>query len=417
MINGGDASERQTDLFYRTIIGNLPGLVYRVLIKQDQRMVFFNDMINVMTGYNPKELTHGTVCSIDPLILPEDKQHVVQEVKNAIHENRPFRVEYRIRHKSGAIRSFVEWGKPIYGHDGTIDYIDGLIFDITDRKETEELYRTLAEKSLAGVYVVQDRKFRFINANAALYAGYLPEELNGKDSTSIVHPEDKDDVWNYAREMLSGSRIDPYEFRIVTKQGKIRWIMETVTAIFYQGKPAVLGNSMDVTEKKRHEEELQIMLLTDQLTGLYNRRGFMTLAEQQIRGANRAKKQLLLAFIDVDDMKWINETLGHEEGDKALIETANIFRQTFRESDIIARIGGDEFAVLAVDATDMDPDSFAVRLEKNIDFSNACESHPYKIAMSWGTAIYDPESPISLDQLMSMADELMYAQKKTKPSR
>jgi diguanylate cyclase (GGDEF)-like protein/PAS domain S-box-containing protein len=545
MIHDGSASESKTDLLFKTIIDNLPALVYRLSIRQNGRMEFFNDMIQSMTGYSHEELTRGEVCSIEPLILPEDKQAVAEEVKDAIRENRPFWVEYKIKHKCGDIRCFAETGKPVYGSDGAAEYIDGLIFDITERKQAEEklrekdirldklasqapgmlyqfmrrsdgtycvpftteairdifgcspqevredfspiariilpedvgqvfasieksakhltpwrceyrvmlsgdsvhwlwgqamperlrdgsilwhgfntditerkqtelLYRGLAEKSLAGVYVVQDRKFRFINANAAHYAGYLPEELTGKDSTTIVYPADKELVRNYAEEMLSGRRTDPYEFRIVTKQGNIRWIMETVTAIFYQGKPAILGNSMDVTEKKRYEEKLQRMLLSDQLTNLYNRRGFMTLAEQQIRGANRAKKRLLLAFIDVDDMKSINDTLGHEEGDRALIETADVLRQTFRESDILARIGGDEFAVLAVDATDMNPAIFAVRLETNINSLNANASRPYKLAMSWGTAIYDPESPISLDQLMSIADELMYAQKKSK---
>ncbi|PJC71822.1 MAG: hypothetical protein CO013_12595, partial [Syntrophobacterales bacterium CG_4_8_14_3_um_filter_58_8] len=154
--------------------------------------------------------------------------------------------------------------------------------------------------------------------------------------------------------------------------------------------------------------------LRDQLTDLYNRRGFITLAEQQLKAANRAQRPLLLTFIDCDGLKWINDTQGHKEGDKALIDTTHILRQTFRESDIIARLGGDEFAILSIDAADLNQGDFSRRLQQHIDAFNAKESRPYKLSLSWGAAIYNPESPLSLDELISAADGLMYAQKKAK---
>ncbi len=124
-------------------------------------------------------------------------------------------------------------------------------------RESEQTYRTLAEKSVAGIYVVQNGKFHGVNYNAASYAGYTIRELVGKKSDSIVHPEDRDKVKSNARMMLRGERSAPHEFRIVTKRGDIRWIMETVSSITYKGKPAILGNSMDITERKRAEEQLQ----------------------------------------------------------------------------------------------------------------------------------------------------------------
>jgi diguanylate cyclase (GGDEF)-like protein/PAS domain S-box-containing protein len=178
-----------------------------------------------------------------------------------------------------------------------------------------------------------------------------------------------------------------------------------------------IANAQLFSDRKRMEEEIRDMSLRDQMTELYNRRGFITLAEQQIRAANRAKRSMLLTFIDCDGLKGINDTLGHEEGDRALIDTANVLRQTFRESDVIARLGGDEFAVLSIDAADMNPEDFPKRLQQNIDAGNTKEARPYKLAMSWGMAVYDPGSPLSLDELMSSADERMYAQKKTKPNR
>jgi PAS domain S-box-containing protein len=124
-------------------------------------------------------------------------------------------------------------------------------------RESEYFYRTIAEQSFAGIYVVQDGRFRTVNANAASYAGYSIEELVGVKSDSIVHPDDRGRVKQDAREMLRGERTSPHVFRIVTKTGEVRWVMETVTSIMYDGNPAILGNSMDITERKRAEELLQ----------------------------------------------------------------------------------------------------------------------------------------------------------------
>jgi diguanylate cyclase (GGDEF)-like protein/PAS domain S-box-containing protein len=122
----------------------------------------------------------------------------------------------------------------------------------------KDFYHTIAEASFAGIYVVQDGRFSYLNRNAASYAGYTPIELVGRDAFSIVHHEDRDLVNRLAREMLKGLRTEPYEFRIITRDLQTRWIMETVISITYQGKPAILGNSMDVTEKKRTEEALSL---------------------------------------------------------------------------------------------------------------------------------------------------------------
>lgn len=124
-------------------------------------------------------------------------------------------------------------------------------------KESEHLFRTLTEKSVAGIYVVQDGRFRFVNANAASYAGYSAEEIIGKRSDFMVHPEDREAVKENARAMLRGERASPHEFRILTKQGRIRWVLETVASITLDGRPAILGNSMDISEEKRTQEQLR----------------------------------------------------------------------------------------------------------------------------------------------------------------
>jgi len=123
--------------------------------------------------------------------------------------------------------------------------------------ESEQLLRTLTEKSVAGIYVVQDGRFRFMNANAASYAGYKVSAIVGMKADAIVHPEDRTLVKKNARAMLRGERTSPHEFRILSKKGHVRWVLETVTSIMYNGRPAILGNSMDITERKVAEERLQ----------------------------------------------------------------------------------------------------------------------------------------------------------------
>jgi len=124
-------------------------------------------------------------------------------------------------------------------------------------EERESLYRSIWENSVAGLYIVQDGKFKSVNQNAANFADYAAEDLIGKKSDSIVHPEDKLMVKRYAREMLQGVRTSPYTFRIVAKKDDIRWVMETVATITFAGRPAILGNSMDVTERVLAEQSLR----------------------------------------------------------------------------------------------------------------------------------------------------------------
>ena len=159
------------------------------------------------------------------------------------------------------------------------------------------------------------------------------------------------------------------------------------------------------------------MALIDDLTGLNNRRGFSTLGQQQLKLSNRAKKGMFLLFSDLDNLKWINDTLGHHEGDRALVETATISRETFRQSDIIARVGGDEFAVLAVEAYRDSGDILAARLQENLRTHNAQRNRRYKLSISVGLDYYDPICPCSIDELLDRADRSMYEQKQKKQMR
>jgi diguanylate cyclase (GGDEF)-like protein len=162
---------------------------------------------------------------------------------------------------------------------------------------------------------------------------------------------------------------------------------------------------------KLHEKLLS-MSVTDELTGLYNRRGFFTLAEQQLNIYNRLKEEIYLLYADLDNLKVINDTRGHPEGDHAIIETAKIFRDSFRKSDIIARIGGDEFVAIPFGMTRNGVKITTSRLQKNLEIYNAKRYGSYDLSISVGMACYNPESPCSIDELLSQADKSMYEQKR-----
>ncbi len=291
-------------------------------------------------------------------------------------------------------------------------------------RESETRFRALVEQAAVGVAeidIVTDR-FRTVNRRLCEMVGRTEAEMLAATFQTITHPEDLH-LHDEKMALLLAGRIGFYtlEKRYIRKDGVVIWVDITVSPLWKQGESPgkYITVVQDITERKRMEAEMREMSLRDQLTELYNRRGFITLAEQQLKWADRAKRPMQLTFIDTDRLKWINDTLGHEAGDRVLIDTADLLRQTFRKSDIVARLGGDEFAVLSIDTTNMDQGDFSRRLQQNIDTYNAKESRPYKLSLSWGTVIYRPESstPMSLDQLISAADALMYAQKKMKSNQ
>jgi diguanylate cyclase (GGDEF)-like protein len=163
------------------------------------------------------------------------------------------------------------------------------------------------------------------------------------------------------------------------------------------------------------EEQQKTLALLDELTGLHNRRGFMTLSLQQLTAANRLNQNLFFIYVDLNGMKPINDLFGHQEGDRALMDTAEVLRSTFRDIDIKARIGGDEFAVLGIAAGRFDDEVVRERLRQAVSAFKADNPRPYELSFSTGVVLYDPEHPCSLEELMERGDRLMYEAKLRRP--
>lgn len=175
--------------------------------------------------------------------------------------------------------------------------------------------------------------------------------------------------------------------------------------------PRILGFAI---ERHKRQSELQQSFLQDELTGLYNRRGFALLAEQQIKLAVRSLKGSLFFYFDLDGLKKINDTFGHREGDQILIQAADLLRQTFRQTDILARLGGDEFGVLAIEAQPESKNLLFSRLQDALKAHHAKTKIHGRLSISSGAAFLDPAQPCALEELMSRADQAMYRQKRAK---
>ena len=224
----------------------LEAIPHAVIGLRNRRIIFANDGVKAVFGWEAKDLIGKRTRVF--YRTNKDFEAIARDLYSTLEHQRTFRSEFPCRRKDGTeiecMVSASRIGESLKEKNIVITYED-----ITDRKRAEAAYKTMANSSQAGVYVVQNGTFQFVNHNAAKYAGYSAKELVGMDSLILVHPEDRKTVKRNATEMLNLKRISPHEFRIVTKDGRIRWIMETVTFIPWRGERAVLGNSMDITEQ------------------------------------------------------------------------------------------------------------------------------------------------------------------------
>ncbi len=381
----------------------------------DGRIIEVNDGFVSITGYQRPEVIRKTTPDLHLWARAEDRDWVTKEISET--GKMPGR-EFLFRKKSGELLTGL-FSAEIFRVDRELLILSS-INDITDRKKTEEAlreseerYREVVENANEAILVAQDGIIKFHNPKTMELSGYLEDEMSNKPFVEFIYPEDRGLVLERYQKRLAGEILPQvYPFRIITKQGQTKWVEINAVVMSWKGKPATLNFLSDITERKEMEEQLKKISIMDDLTGLYNRRGFLTLAQQQHKVAERTKKEMLLFFADVDNMKWINDTLGHQEGDKALMSMAELLRETFRDSDIIGRIGGDEFAILALDTMEINPDTLTSRLQSALVGFNREETRPFRLSLSIGMAGYSPDHPLSIDQLIAEADRLMYEQKR-----
>jgi diguanylate cyclase (GGDEF)-like protein/PAS domain S-box-containing protein len=316
--------------------------------------------------------------------------------------------------------------------------------ELAEQLQRQLLFTNTVTNSLAEGLAALDQAGRFtmVNPAAERMLGCMEGELLGRSAHEVIYGQDA----ARARDMADDAHLLSVLRSGVTARDEQAIWMRCDGAVFptaYSAAPIITDGQVvgavvafrDMTEARQaaqtmtrqaaelartHAElehvlaEVQALALSDDLTTLYNRRGFFTLAAQQMKVATRTRHALSLIFIDLDGLKSINDRFGHQAGSEAISTTAHILRATFRDSDIIARFGGDEFVVLAMDSAVQDRDKVLERLQAQCTQHNLAASAPYQLAMSIGVAHCTAERPCSLDELLSQADAQMYAHKNTK---
>jgi diguanylate cyclase (GGDEF)-like protein/PAS domain S-box-containing protein len=288
--------------------------------------------------------------------------------------------------------------------------------------ESEQRFQDLLEHLPVGVYRTTPDGM-IIEANQALahMLGYENHEdlkdINVKDF--YVRAEDRAE---HLKELDERGTFFT-EFRLRRKDGQIIWGRDYPRAVVVSGEKIKYydGILVDITKQKKAEEELKEALnkletlsIVDDLTGLYNRRGFFTIAVEHFKIADRQRAKMFLLFMDLDNLKNINDAYGHHIGDQALTCTAEILEATFRSSDVKGRMGGDEFAVFLVGASQEGMEAAESRLRKTIEEFNASKENPFQLSISMGASHYDPSRPCTIDELLVRADKIMYEEKRRK---
>jgi diguanylate cyclase (GGDEF)-like protein/PAS domain S-box-containing protein len=384
-----------------------------------------NPALEKMLGYSEKEMTRRHFSEFTHEEDLESDTERFEELLAQKIDN--YQMAIRCRRKDGT----VVWGllavSLIRNSNNEPLYAIRMIEDITDRKRAEEVVIKSREFYLSLIDELPnpirrtdaDAQSDYFNKAWLAFTGRSIGQEIGDAWREGIHVEDRDRLRKTQSDSFEQRAPYVAEYRLRDRSGEYRWMVE-------YGRPikdldgsfsGYISSCYDMQDRKTFEEKLHSLSTTDDLTGLLNRRGFFSLAQQQFKVANRTKIGFLLLYVDLDGLKKINDTLGHPEGDQALVETASILREIFRESDIIGRLGGDEFAVLALDRTrgvEEEEQAILKRIRESVDAGNAQPGRRYTLSLSAGINTYDPKKPCSLDEFISRVDTIMYEEKKAK---
>lgn len=399
---------RESESRYRTLFENATDAIY--LIDPETQDIFdCNSMASKMTGYTNKELKTMKVYELHP----EGEQAVVSSIFRKITESGSLS-------GIGEISQLTNNGKlvPVEINAATVrlagrKYTLCIIRNITARKKAEEELKYERNKLVSilnsmeeGVYIVnKDYEIEFLNPVIRKEIVAVTDDKCYKS----FHKRETVCSWCKIRDVLKGETVKWEWFS--QKNGKTydRFATPLVNP---DGSISKLEILHDISRLKEIEDELQAKAITDELTGLFNRRGFFTLFEQHRRLADRTMRKMSLLYLDLDGLKAINDELGHQTGDQALLDTAEILRKAFRKSDVIARIGGDEFAVLLTEPSEADIDKVVLRhINSKLKTHKRRTPRNFELLLSIGITHYDPLHPCSIDELLTRADNLMYMDK------
>jgi diguanylate cyclase (GGDEF)-like protein/PAS domain S-box-containing protein len=412
---------REAEKRYRTLVEQIPAVTFVDRVGGSSDPVYVSPQIEEMLGYTPEEWMAGRLWR--DRLHPDDRGRVLASDERFEAGGGRVDEEYRLLSADGSVVWVREETVLVRGEGGEPLYVQGILTDVTERKLAEEAMKE-SERSLAAAqriahvgnfeYSVEDDRARWSDELYRIF-GFAPQQFapTYKGFMRSVHPDDRDLVKGAIREALFGERWLAFDYRIVRRDGEVRSVRSDYEVVRDASGRAVrlVGTVLDVTEHKALEEQLEHQALHDPLTHLPNRRLF---ANRLLHALERTRRRggVAVLFMDLDDFKVVNDSLGHETGDLLLVVVAQRLSRCLRPGDTLARFGGDEFVVLLEDVEDPDE---AVRVAERIVRElrrpfvlGGRELYaPASIGVSWGDA-----RTKSSEDLLRDADTAMYQAKR-----
>ncbi len=377
--------------------------------------IFHTDIAGACTYTNDRWQEICGVRAVDALgagwkagIHPNDRPQARAAWDTAAATATVFDAQYRVRRPTGDVRWVRARATGVVDLAGDVTGFVGTLEDTTERRVAEEQFRTAFESAPIGMALI-DRNGAFLRTNAALsdMVGYDSNELQSMQASSLVHPDDLRVIEGRQAGPLGGTNNDR---RLVRADGTEMWASVRLAPIIGQAGEAgfTLAQILDITEKRRSEAELFHLANHDPLTGLLNRRSFEAALEAHVARVRRHGSDGALLFVDIDHFKSVNDAHGHHLGDEVIVAVSNAMRARLRSTDIIARVGGDEFAVLlptgGADVTHHVADMLVNILRD--DIANVAGKE-LGLTASIGLALFDAAG-LSADEMLIRADLAMY---------
>ncbi len=414
----------ESDKKYLLLFENAIDAIF-IIDQGSEKIIDCNKKAASMSGYTVRELKTMTLTEL----YRSEEQDVVSKIFGKVAESGSLSgiSGINLLRKDG-ICIPVEINAATHEIGGE-NCICGIMRDITLRKKTEEMLRESEEKtrvmldaSLDAIITMDgDGTISYFNKAAEKMFSYKTKDVKGKKLHDILVSENARKKYYQSLPKFEqtglcqviGKTLELYASR---KDGTRFPVEISISSFHLQGKWHSVGAIRDITLRKEMETKLLESSRTDELTGLFNRRGFLELSSQQYKLANRNKSCLYLLLLEIENLRTINEQYGQKTVDRILQDTAKLLKSTFRESDIISRIGGDKFSILLIAPPGPDIEIIInSHIEDNLRTYHKQKNRGHELSLSMGLSRYDPAIPCSIDEFLSRADALMNKNRRLKP--
>ncbi|NPV92666.1 MAG: PAS domain S-box protein [Firmicutes bacterium] len=397
---------RRSEEQFRSLVENMNDVFFR--LDEQGRFVYISSGVENLGKFKQE---HFIGLNIFDFVHPED----LKRVRAAFHRNlngRPRITEFRIVTQEGV--KYVTVSSKLAHEDG-VPYVFGVLTDITQRKlaeleleKSEKLYRAMVmDQSEMILRFLHNGEITFVNNSLCGLFGFKMGDLIGLNVASFLHPHEVERIRELLRTLGQDNPTTTYETPLTLKNGEMRWVQWVTRRIIYEtGVYEYQSVGRDITDRLQVEKKLMHMSLHDNLTGL-NNRAFFEEAMQSRSGADCFPLGIIVC--DLDGLKLVNDTFGHHSGDKMLTEVGSIMRKCFRKDDVVARIGGDEFAVILTATSAKDVENSCRRILETVDGYNKLNPD-LPVNLSVGYAV-TADRNTSIADLFKEADNNMYREK------